>query len=142
MDKQLGANISSPIERTQFLKDNCDKVEFHGYMKTFSEDELLGMKDELSKNTIEIFDIELEKKEVAEKFKQQLKPLNETKKILLNNIKHGSEFVNEECFVFVDTVEKIVGIYNSEGILVSQRRATDKDLQGTIFQIGRTGTTK
>lgn len=82
MDKQLGANISSPIERTQFLKDNCDKVEFHGYMKTFSEDELLDMKDELSKNTIEIFDIELEKKRGCRKIQATIKAPERNKKNL------------------------------------------------------------
>lgn len=140
MEKQLGGDILSVDERERYLKDSCDRVEFHGYMKAFSEDELNEMKNSLSETAIEINDVEMEKADVMRDFKEKLKPLNQTKKILLGNLKHGSEFVNEECYVFVDSKEKMVGIYNSEGVLVSQRRATNKDLQGTIFQIGRTGT--
>ncbi len=140
MDKHLGLEYADIEQRKQFLKDNCDKVEQAGYMKQFEPDQVLEMKERLAQVSIEINDIEEEKKAQNEVFKIQLKPIVEEKHELLRNIKHGAEFVNEICYLFIDQEQKTVGIYNPEGQLVSQRPATQNELQGTIFQINRTGT--
>lgn len=141
MDKHLGLEYADIEQRKQFLKDNCDKVEQAGYMKQFAPEEVLGMKERLAQVSIEINDIEEKKKAQNEVFKMQLKPIVEEKNELLTNIKHGAEFVNEICYLFIDQEEKVVGIYNAEGQLVSQRPASPAELQGTIFQIERkTGT--
>lgn len=141
MDKHLGLEYENIEQRKQFLKDNCDKVEQAGYMKQFDPEDIAWMKERLAQVSIEINDIEEKKKASNEVFKLQLKPINEEKHELLMNIKHGSEFVNEICYLIVDLNEKMVGIYSAEGLLVSQRPATPSELQGTIFQIDRkTGT--
>ena len=140
MDKYLGLEIADIDQRRQFLKDNCDKVQETGYMKQFSPDQVIQMKERLAQVSIEINDIEEEKKAANDVFKERLKPIVEEKHSLLTGIKHGSEFVEEICYLFVDQNEKMVGVYNDEGVLVSSRPATAKDMQGTIFQISRTGT--
>lgn len=140
MDKNLGLDYADIDQRKQFLKDNCDKVEQAGYMKQFSPEDVIELKERLAQVSIEINDIEEEKKSHNEVFKIKLKPIIEEKHELLTNIKHGSEFVNEICYLFIDQQEKMVGFYNSEGHLVSQRPASQSELQGTIFQISRTGT--
>ena len=48
--------------------------------------------------------------------------------------------VNEECYLFFDEEERMVGYYNAEGVLVQSRPATREELQKTIFADLREGT--
>ena len=142
MDKQLGSEYPEGQHREAFLKDNCDQVENKGYMKPFTPEQLAEMKENLAETSIEINDVEIEKKEVLEGYKTQIKPLVESKTRLLRNIKHKAEFVDEICYKFIEGTTKEVGYYNSEGFLIESRPAFGNELQGTIFQIQRTGTDK
>lgn len=138
MDKFLGQD-KSEVERINFLANNCDAVEEHGYTRRFSTDELNQKKENLANLSVEINDIEEEKKDAMDTYKDRLKPLNIDKKVLLDEIKKKSEFVNEECYKFIDHEEKIVGYYNKYGELVSSRPIMPQEMQKTIFQL-KTGT--
>lgn len=71
-----------------------------GYTHRFSPEELAQKKESLAEISIKINDIEVEKKEVMEGFKEHLKPLRTTKVELLANIKEGAEYrANEEIEV-------------------------------------------
>lgn len=140
MDKHLGLEISDLDERKRFLKDNCDKVEDVGYMKQFSLEKVTELKERLSEVSIEINDKEEELADIKKDFKFQMDPLREEKQVCLKGIKERAEFVNETCYTFIDQDEKMVGSYNSEGMLINQRPAMPKELQGTIHQVLRTGT--
>lgn len=141
MDKVLGQEYLNPKERIDFLKANCDHIEEFGYMKQFSPEEVISMKEDLSEVSIKINDIEEEKKIITDQFKDVLKPLNEDRKELLTHIKNGAEYVSENCYKFLDESEKMVGYYNSEGVLVSQRPARPEELQTTMVSMTRrTGT--
>lgn len=97
MDKFLGQDIPEK-ERWQFLQDNADAIEKIGYTHRFAPDELAQKKEVLAEVSISINDIEVEKKKAMQEFKERLKPLNEEKQELLDHIKRGTEFVdNEEC---------------------------------------------
>lgn len=140
MEKQLGHEYPEGKQRESFLKDNCDAVENKGYMKPYTTDQLVEMKENLAEASISLNDIEVEKKAAIEVFKLQAKPLQTLKQELLQNIKHKAEFVDEVCFKFIDTTAKEVGYYNSEGNLIESRPAFGNELQATIFQVSRTGT--
>lgn len=141
MDKFLGQDIPEE-SRWQFLQDNADAVEEIGYMHRFTPDELAQKKEELAEKSIEINDIEIEKKEAMENFKERLKPLNVEKAELLDNIKKGSEYVaNEECVKILYHDEKMAGYYNKLGELVYSRPIMPQEMQKTIFSINHnTGT--
>ena len=137
MDKFLGQDIPEE-DRWQFLQDNADSVEEIGYMHRFTPEELAQKKEELAETSISINDIEIEKKEVMEEFKERLKPLNETKVELLDNIKKGSEFIeSEECAKILYHDEKMAGYYNRLGELVYSRPIMPQEMQKTIFSINR-----
>jgi hypothetical protein len=140
MDKHLGHEYQDGARREAFLKDNCDAVENKGYMKPYTAEELQQMKENLAETSIKINDVEEEKKQVLEGYKTQMKPLISEKQVLLTGIKQKAEFVEELCYKFVDTTAKEVGFYNAEGFLIETRPAYGDELQGTIFQIQRTGT--
>lgn len=141
MDKFLGQDIPEK-DRWQFLQDNADSVEKIGYTHRFTPEELAQKRESLAETSIKINDIEIEKKEAMESFKADLKPLNEQKQELLDNIKKGSEYrENEECVKILDHEERMAGYYNKLGELVYSRPIMPQEMQKTIFNINRkTGT--
>ncbi|MBP1615879.1 MAG: hypothetical protein H6Q13_3327 [Bacteroidetes bacterium] len=141
MDKFLAQEVPED-DRFEFLKDNADAIEEIGYTHRFTPDELAQKKESLAETSISINDIEIEKKAVMEEYKEQLKPLNVIKQTLLENIKKGSEYVeNEECAKILYHEEKMVGYYNKLGELVYSRPIMPQEMQKTIFSIDRkTGT--
>lgn len=141
MERELGQDIKNPIQREAFLKDNCDACEQKGYMKPYTPEELQGHKEKLANVSIEIAEIEAEKKQVEADFKGRLKPLKESRAIMTSNIKSKAEYVNEVCYRFTDQETKETGYYNKDGILVECRPATADELQPNIFSMVRkTGT--
>ena len=140
MDKFIGQEIAES-ERWTFLSDNADSVEKIGYMHRFTPEELSQKKESLAEVSISINEIEEEKKEVMNDFKERLKPLTDQKAELLDNIKLGSEYVaNEECAKIIYHEEKMVGYYNKLGELVYSRPMMPQEMQKTIFTLSKTGT--
>lgn len=139
MDKFLGQDLPES-QRWEFLKDNADAVEKIGYMHRFSPEELAQKKELLSEACIKINDIEAEKKEAMDEFKERLKPYNEEKSQLLKDIKNGSEYIdNAECVKILYHEEKMAGFYNKLGELVYSRPIMPQEMQKTIFTLN-TGT--
>jgi hypothetical protein len=139
--KKLGQEFSPGMARKSFLNDNADSVEKKGYMKKFTDEEIVDFKDNLSKTDIQINDIEEEKKEVVNVFKLKLKPLQTQRQKLLKDLKHKAEFVTEECYKFIDNETRMVEYYNVEGELIETRPANADELQRNIFQdIRKNGT--
>ena len=48
MEKQLGQEFKSLVQRETFLRDNCDGSEMKGYMKPYTPEELQGHKEKLA----------------------------------------------------------------------------------------------
>lgn len=141
MEQHLAQDINEK-DRWQFLCDNADAVEKIGYTRRFTPEELAQKKETLAEVSITINDVEMEKKQAMEDFKERLKPLTEAKHELLDHIKRGSEFVeNEECVKILYHEEKMAGYYNRLGELVYSRPIMPQEMQKTIFNINRkTGT--
>lgn len=141
MERELGQEYKNLAQREAFLKDNCDACEQKGYMKPYTPEELQGHKEKLANVSIEIAEIEAEKKQVEADFKGRLKPLKESRAIMVSNIKSKAEYVNQVCYRFTDQETKETGYYNKDGILVECRPATADELQPNIFSMVRkTGT--
>jgi len=138
MEKVLCGGVPEAV-RAQMLRDSCDKVEEVGYMKPYTPEEITQMKDELAEASIEINEIEEEKRVIMEGFKLKLKPLETQKKDLLLNIKNKAEFVKEDCFKFIDQEEGMVGFYNSLGDLIESRPIRHEERQLSIG-FNKTGT--
>jgi hypothetical protein len=141
VQKQIGKEYANRAQREAFLKDNCDKVEEKGYMKPYTPEELQGHKESLANLSIEIEEIEDEKKASAKHFNETLKPLNDSRRELLKNIRQKAEYVHEICYKFVDREDRQTAYYNSEGDLIEMRPATADELQLTLFAMPlKTGT--
>lgn len=134
MEQSLGKEIIDKEARVAFLKDNCESVESQTYMKRFTTDELNEMKESLSDLSIQINDIEEEKKETLKEVNDRLSKLKTKVKDSLKGLKIKSEEVTENCFKFVDEETRMVGYYNNEGDLVYSRPAFGNELQGNLFK--------
>ena len=140
MEKFLGQEYSEE-RRKEFLADNCDNVESLGYTRRFSTEELAQKKEELANASIKINDIQEEKAELMKDFRERLKPVNQHRKQLLEELKTRTEFVEENCYKFIDHENREVGFYNSLGELVYSRPIMPNEMQATVFSINRkTGT--
>ncbi len=140
LDRELGKDIALE-ERASFLEDNCDAVEEVTYSRAFEPEELALKREQLTDASIKIADIEEEKKEVMDGFKERLKPLQEQKSEAIKSLRDKSQTVTEKCYKFLDEETKMVGFYNKEGNLVSSRPAFQKELQKTILMdIRKNGT--
>lgn len=137
MDKFLGIDIPEGKSREEFLEANCDSVEEMEYSRRFTGEELSGMKDVLSDVCIQINRIENEKKEAMDGFKERLKPLNDEKKQLLEEIEQQSTLVTEHCYKFIDHEAREVGYYNRLGELVYSRPVQKQEMQKTIMSVSR-----
>lgn len=124
--------IQDPEERKQFLIDNADKVVEIDYHKSFDSDEMAKMKTEFAEKHIRIATLEEKIKDYKDEINQELKPLKEEVSAIRENLKSKGKLVHEKCYQFLDYEERMVCIYNSEGILVSSRPATRDEMQRTI----------
>lgn len=140
LEKQLGVNIPAGLARAQFLSDNCHEIENVGYVREFAPEEMEAMKDNLADTSITVNDLEIEKKEKVKEITDKIKPLKNRLKGLLTNIRERSEFVKEDCYKFIDHEENQVGYYNSDGLLISTRRAKPEERQTKMFVLDKTGT--
>ena len=110
MKRELGKDIQQGAPRKQFLADNADAVEKKEYMRHFTPEELLKLKEGLSETCISINDIEEELKEVKKEYKERLEPLINRKKEALEGLKKKAELVEEDFYKFIDEEAREVGL--------------------------------
>lgn len=122
-------------DRESFLRDNCDDTERMNYLKAFTEDEIVEMKNRLSSVSIEMDDIEDEKKDVNAHFMAKLDPLKNERKSLLKNIKQKAILVVEDCFKFIDYENKRAEYYNAVGDLIESRPLSPGENQRKMFPL-------
>lgn len=133
MQKTLGQDIQDLEQRKQFLIDNADSVVEMDYHKSFDGDELAQKKTDFAEKSIKIAALEEKIKDFKDEVNLELKPLKEETAELLKDIKAKGQLVHEKVYQFLDEEDKMVGFYNSEGLLISSRPATREELQKTVF---------
>ena len=133
MQKVLGQDIKDLEDRKNFLIDNADGVEEMDYHKSYESEELEQMKTEFANKHIRIAALEDQITEFKEEINKELKPLKEEVKNLREDLKSKGRTVHEKVYRFLDEGERMVGFYNSEGILISSRPARRDELQKTVF---------
>lgn len=134
MDKELGMEYTG-IDRTNFLKDNCDAVESINYSKEFTPEKMEQVKEHLADVAVQIHDVNEDKKEAMSQYKDQLKCLGKDFDESCEQMKAKAEVVTEACFRFTEKGE--TGYYNNAGKLVYLRKATPKEMERTIQSVIR-----
>ena len=128
-------------ETPEVIKNTLEGIAYgvvnESYTKTLSEEEVTERRKQLANVSIEINDIEEEKKEVIAHFKERLaQPLSD-KKDLLSAIKHKSEYRKGNLYHMDDQEKGFMYIFDEEGICVDSRLLKPTERQGRIRTINQ-----
>lgn len=106
-----------------------------GYTKNLSPEQVTLKRKELSDVSITINDIEIEKKEVAVRFKERLaQPLSDKAELLLA-IKHKSEYRKGNLFHIDDQENGFMYIFDEDAECVESRPLKPTERQSKIKQL-------
>lgn len=83
---------------------------------------------------MQISDLERELASVKAQYKAEITPLEASREDLIGDLRSGGEFVDEDCYVFMDFNIGKAGLYNGAGILLNEKDITPEMSQSTIFQ--------
>lgn len=132
----------TPEKRLEYLESTADQVVEERYYQRLDQDELTAKKAEFTQNALDVDDLEEQKKEVLNQFKESLKPLKETHSRLASEIRTGFVEKHGRLYVYVDEKTRMVKYYDQQGELIESktRPANADELQKTIRMSLRTGT--
>ena len=122
-------------ERRQIMNDSCDVVEDHfHFTRPLSEREIVNRKDVLAQKSIELNDIEREKKDAMAAFEARMKPLRIDIAIVRDEIKTRHVEATEQAYVFHDQLSGYALYYDQRGNQVMRRLLTPKEMQTTTMR--------
>ena len=142
MDKYLFQN-ETPEKRLELLQSTADQIIDDKYYQRLSNEELTMKKADFTANALKVDDIEKEKKDKVDEFKEKLKPLKVTHKTLSNEIRTGFTEREGLLYKFIDDNTRMVYFYDESGELIETktRPANSDEMQNTIqMSIRKTGT--
>ncbi len=129
-----------PAQRLEYLKSMCDSAEESDYTKKLSAEEISQRKSDFTSNSLQVFDLEAQKKELLDEFKEKLKPLKELQKSIGDEIRHGYAMTTGILYKFVDHDLRLCRFYSETGELIETktRPTTTEELkQLTIAHMRR-----
>lgn len=136
MEKQLFADV--PLhQRAEMLEANAEKVEEMTYQRALSPEELEKTRIEFAQTIIEISTLEDKLKIIVDEHKAAMKPMKDTSKQLLGQIKTKHREVRETVYHLADHETGMMCTYNKTGELIFSRRLTPEENQLSIH-LGRT----
>ena len=129
------------VQRAQILRDSCDQIEEKYYTRKFEQEETNERREELASVSIQVSELMAELADVRASFKARLKPLEERKGRILDELKAGGEYIKGETYKFIDADEGKAAWYTPEGYKLEERDLRQEEKQRTVFQTFRkTGT--
>lgn len=124
----------SQKDRLVILQQNADRVEVTTYQKPLTDESKAEKREVLTENSIQLFDLDEEKKEAVKIFKDQIDPLKKHNKKLLLEIRTGQESVNGTLFHMANHDEGMMEVYDNDGFLVETRRLKPEEKQGNLLR--------
>ena len=121
------------MQKIEKAKELADKIEKHSYMKSFTQDELSEMKDNLTDESIELRTLKNELKEISKTYKEKMKPIKNAISGLLDNLHQKAQMITEDCFVELEHYSGKANYYSpSSGELVYSRPLVASEMQKTL----------
>lgn len=124
----------TPEERLAKIKETADQVVDYNYKRPYSYEEVTEIRKKISDLCVQISDLERELASVKAQYKAEITPLEASREGLIGDLRSGGDYVDEDCYVFMDFNIGKAGLYNGEGILLSEKDITPEMSQSTIFQ--------
>lgn len=141
MDKQFMPN-EKPEARVRLLESQATKVSSEKYFIRLTTEEMNNARAVFTKNRLDMDDLEEQKKDVMDDFKEQLKPHIEIHKRLSSEIRQGYREQEGKVYGFLEG--NMMYFYDKNGELIETltRPATVEELseKNIFMEIKRTGT--
>lgn len=131
MDVKILQDVGA-IERKQLLRDSAVKTELFTYPKALDAQEVTHLKDEYTKNAIDMAKHEERKKEFMEAWKSEVKPLRLEMAQQMTRIRSRVDEITEDVYLLADRDSSEMGYYNANGILVYHRPLMPHENQFSI----------
>lgn len=109
--------------------ENCGVEECHDFVKPFSEEELAVVEKDYIEDSKELLKLKKELEAISAPIKEKIKPLEKTTKLKIQTIHAGGERVTEKVYCFPDYDSKLMGLYDSRGMLIGTRPMTRAERQ-------------
>jgi hypothetical protein len=98
----------------------------------FNEEEINSMNGTISSNLRKSYDLQSALDEIKEEYKGKMKPLEKENRILLKQTKDGFVDRDQEVYLIPDYDNRIMELYNENGIKVGDRKMLMQELQGHL----------
>ena len=135
------ANLE-PHERRDTLESICYKTVERKYIKNLSPEEIVDKKDDLSEVTIQLNDLETEKKNMMADFKAKMELPTQKKKELLAQIKLGVEEREGQLFYIDDQENGMMYVFDSNAECIEARGLRQDERQTKIRELNGTNNEK
>lgn len=122
-------------DRKQFLIDNADHVEIGYYYRTLTQEDKDGKSALVSANVMEIWELREKLKEIVKEYKDKITPLEKETRKLAYEVKTGQEEHEGAQYHMRDFDERIVHIYDEDGLLLQTRRLAPDEMQKVLKMI-------
>ena len=132
MELQIGRGMN-PSEKILLLQANADEEEEIKYRKALSNDELEELAEESKVLLKQFFELQEEKKVYDSQKNAEIKTVRNSLKAINKNQNDEGEDIEEICFKFIAHDEGMVGWYNEDGTLVSNRKIRAAERQTSVF---------
>jgi hypothetical protein len=100
---------------------NCGVEESHKFIKPFTEEELINTESAYLEDSKKLFQFQKELEATVAPLKEKIDPLKKQTQKQIKLINQGGEEVIEKVYCFPDYESKVMGLYDSRGILVGTR---------------------
>jgi hypothetical protein len=98
----------------------------------FSEEEINAMNGTISSNLRKSYDLQSALDEIKEDYKGKMKPLEKENRVLLKQTKDGFVDRDQEVYLIPDYDNRIMELYDENGIKVGDRKMLMQELQGHL----------
>lgn len=132
MSKTFMPEVTDLRQKRIILQENADSVEETTYFKPLSEDELNDKKTTLTENSIQLADLDEEKKELVKKFKDKIDPIKEENKLLMAEIRSRQTRVKGNLYNMADHANGIMETYDEDGNFIGSRRLKPEERQARV----------
>ncbi|MEH0156519.1 hypothetical protein V6R21_20390 [Limibacter armeniacum] len=125
-----GADKLTPSEKKEMLNSyNVGIIDDHEYVKAFDESQIDELEEKLIELNKELVKVEDKLKGMSAPLRAVIKEAKESIKDITKKLTVGGELVRTTCYLIPNYEEEVMGLYDSEGFLITARPLTPRERQ-------------
>jgi hypothetical protein len=122
----------STVTKDTSILNLATKKQVEVIRHVFNEEEINVMHSTISSNLRKSYDLQSALDEIKDDYKKKMKPLEKENRILLKQTKDGFVDRDQEVYLIPDYDNRIMELYDENGIKVGERKMLMQELQGHL----------